>query len=357
MKFFVLFYITIVSTLTASSLDKEIVKVGTGEYFTTYLTSDGKLFATAFKAYRYAIDRVPVQAVMDVDGAQYTNIVLDSAGRVYIAGIHKNGVLYAKQVKEDYLGNEFSGNEKVYGWYQGYLTIKNGSVWMWGEDLLHLNHGAIIEKPLPLAMPVGKKFTKLVPMTMGGHSLMGLTEDGTVWIWEKGKTAPVKVPLKQRAINIAGVGAACYVVETTFDLLAWGYLGSYLGVPDLSTQPVSIKKAWVNAGCVFPTRELVGNYNTLHIIDARNNMFGAGENVMGEIGNGKQFPDWRKYSPTPFAWNWQHRQLISKPVQVPGKFKNLCTGNTITFYFYVQDMGNNWYSWGRNKARCLGNGI
>ncbi len=337
--------------------EKEIIKVGAGEYFTTYLTSDKKLFATAFTGNRYAISKVPVNGIVDVDGAQYTNIALDTAGRVYITGIHKNGVLYAKQVKEDEGGNTFEGNEKVYGWYQGYLTIKSGELWMWGQDLLMMNKGVDIPAPRKLLNPKGKLIKKIVPMTSGEHSLLALATDGSVWIYKKGKPAPVKAPVAQAARDIAGVGAACYVVETANDLLAWGYLGSYLGAADLGITPVSIKKLWTQAGCKFPSKELVGNYNTLHIIDANDNLFGAGENVMGEIGNGKQYPNWAAYPGSPFAWNWQHRQMITKPVQIPGKFKNLCTGNTITFYLYVQDPGNNWYSWGRNKARCLGNGL
>ncbi|RYZ51481.1 MAG: hypothetical protein EOP49_11650, partial [Sphingobacteriales bacterium] len=347
----------ILAACSVLAQEKEIISVGTGEYFTTYLTSDKKLFATAFTGNRYAISKVPVNGVIDVDGAQYTNIALDTAGRVYITGIHKNGVLYAKQVKEDDAGNLFEANEKVYGWYQAYLTLKKGELWMWGQDLLMINKGVDIPAPRKLQSPKGKLIKKIVPMTSGEHSLLALATDGSVWIYKKGKSIPVKAPIVQPARDIAGVGAACYVVETANDLLAWGYLGSYLGAADLGTTPVSIKKLWLQAGCKFPSKELVGNYNTLHIIDANNNMFGAGENVMGEIGNGKQYPNWAAYPGSPFAWNWQHRQMLTKPVQIPGKFKNLRTGNTITFYFFVQDMGDNWYSWGRNKARCLGNGL
>lgn len=40
-----------------------------------------------------------------------------------------------------------------------------------------------------------------------------------------------------------------------------------------------------------------------------------------------------------------------------GKFNKICTAPNNVFYMYAQDMGGNWYSWGRNKARSLGNGI
>ena len=352
-----LFFMFQVSSPVAQQGSQKIVQVGTGEYLTTYRTNEGKLFVTSWRGNKHQLTKIPVEKVKSVEGAQYTNIALDSNGAVYIIGIHPNAVPYAKLVPVDEKGETFTGNSNVYGWFQGYVTLKNGAVYTWGEDLLKLNNGLKIEAPRELPSPAGKIIKKLVLLTMGEPCLVALATDGSVWKYSKGKLNPERIKLSAAARDIAGVGAACIVVETATDLLAWGYLGSYLGLEDLGNTPRSIKKKWTAAGCVFPSKELVGNYNTLHIIDANNNMFGAGENVQGEIGNGKEFTNWKNSQPKPYAWNWHHRQLLSGPVQIPGKFKNLCTSNTITFYFYVQDMGDNWYSWGRNKGRSLGNGI
>lgn len=334
-----------------------IVQVGAGEYVTTYRSAEGKLFLTAFSGTKYQPTKLNIAAVKEVDGAQYTNIALDSNGNVFIVGIYQNGVPYAKQVKADAYGNEFTGNTKVYGWYQTYLAIKKDSLFIWGEDLLWMNKGDLIDAPIVLPQPAGKQIKKIVTLTMGEPSLLALATDGSVWIYKKKMAQPIRVKLNGPARDIAGVGAACYVVETANDLLAWGYLGSYLGATDLGNTPTSIKKKWTAAGCIFPSKELVGNYNTLHIIDANDNLFGAGENIQGEVGNGIENPYWKENAPLPYAWTWKHKELISGPVQIPGKFKNLQTSNTIAFYFYVQDMGDQWYSWGRNKARSLGNGI
>lgn len=348
-----------VTQVTAQSLlyPPKIVQIGAGEYVTTYLTEDGKLFVTAFKENKYQPVQYNLKGIMAVDGAQYTNIALDSNGKVYIVGIYQNGVPYVKQVKFDAQGKDFSGNTKVYGWYQTYVSIRKDGLFIWGEDALLMNGGKPILAPISLPSPPGKQIKKIVTLTMGEPSLLALATDGTVWIYKKKTSLPVKVKLNAPARNIAGVGAACYVVETNNDLLAWGYQGSYLGAPDMSQQPYSIMKFWVAAGCTFPSKELVGNYNTLHIIDANNNMFGAGENIQGEIGNGIENPNWKESAPLPYAWSWKHKEMISKPVQISGKFVNLNTSNSVAFYFYVQDMGEQWYSWGRNKARCLGNGI
>ncbi len=334
---------------------QKIIKVGTGEYFTSYLTDEGKVYAVTGNGRTYNTLRIPVDNIVDVQGAQYTNIALNDSGEVFILGRHTNGKLFATPVKKDESGNPFRKNEKVYGWYQSYLTIKNGEVWIWGQDLLNINRGKNMEVPQRLFNPPGKKIRKLVPLTMDIHSLMALATDGTVWRYQR-SALPEKIKINGIAKNIAGIGAGCYVVETNNDLLAWGYLGSYLGVKDMGTIPVSIKSKWQAAGCVWPIKELVGNYNTLHIIDAKDHLFGAGENVQGEVGNGKQFHSWKDY-PTPYAWNWNHGQMVQAPVQIMGEFKNLCTSTTITFYHYVQDMGGNWYSWGRNKSRSLGNGL
>lgn len=336
---------------------QKIVQVGAGEYVTTYRTEEGKLFVTAFTSNRYQPIKFNIDGVKDVDGAQYSNIALDSLGNVFIVGIYQNGVPYAKQVKLDAYGNVFTGNTKVYGWYQTYVSIKKDSLFIWGEDLLWLNNGETITAPIVLPQPTGKQIKKIVTLTMGEPSLLALATDGSVWIYKKKNYLPVRVKLNAPARDIAGVGAACYVVETSTDLFAWGYLGSYLGATDLGNRPISIKKWWTAAGCVFPSKELVGNYNTLHIIDAKDQLFGAGENIQGEIGNGIENQNWKGNSPTPYAWTWKHKEMISKPVQIPGNFKNLQTSNTIAFYFYVQDLGGQWYSWGRNKARSLGNGI
>ncbi len=355
--FYVLLFLGSIGFCQTLVQPQRIVQVGAGEYLTTYRTEEGKLFVTAYTGNRYQPVKYNITAVKAVDGAQYTNIVLDSTGNVFIVGIYQNGVPYAKQVKKDAYGNDFTGNTKVYGWYQTYLSIKKDSLFIWGEDLLWMNNGVGIEVPVLLPQPIGKQIKKIVTLTMGEPSFLALATDGSVWIYKKKAIQPVRVKLNAAARDIAGIGAACYVVETANDLLAWGYLGSYLGTTDLGTQPVSIKKWWTAAGCTFPSKELVGNYNTLHIIDANDHLFGAGENVQGEIGNGIEHPNWKGNTPMPYAWTWKHNEMISKPVQIHGKFKNLNTSNTITFYFYVQDMGDQWYSWGRNKARSLGNGV
>ena len=320
-------------------------------------TNDGKLWTIALERFSYKATPYRLDNITEVQGAQYTNIALNDSGQVFIVGLRKNGLPYANQVDTTADGKPFNAVDKIYGWYQTYLALKKGKILIWGEDLLKINEDKKIPSPIVLSSPAGISFKKLVPVTMDKPAILALAEDGTVWIYKQWEKLPERVKINGAARDIAGVGAAAFVVETNNDLLAWGYLGTYLGLTNFTTTPQSIKSKWTAAGCVFPTKEMVGNYNTLHIIDANNHLFGAGENVQGEIGNGRQYPDWNNYRPSPYNWSWKHGQVLTAPVQIPGKFKNINTGTSVTFYHFIQDMGENWYSWGRNKALALGNGV
>jgi len=129
------------------------------------------------------------------------------------------------------------------------------------------------------------------------------------------------------------------LIQTTTDLFACGLLASYVGGNDWSQNGpfISVKSKWDAAGAMFPYKELVGNYNTLHIIDANDNMFASGSNVQGEIGNGTEYSHGE-------PGHQLHGYGISEIMNWllagsdTGKFKNICTSNTITWYLYAQDM-------------------
>lgn len=363
----IMLFASALMSLPLQAQEDSIVNVGAGEYCTSYVTKSGRVYITKWDGKNYRPADVGLNDIVDVDGAQYTNVVMNKRGEVFIIGLDRSRVkIFIDTVSRDASGALFNGNSKVYGWYQTYLSIRNGNIWYWGVDIIDRNRNGsvsdMIARPLKLNQPAGKTIVKLVVLTLTQHTLMAMASDGSVWTYTSASADPVRISLPSPARDIAGVGAAAFVVETKNDLLAWGILANYLGLGYNTLKPTSILAKWKAAGCVFPSKQLVGNYNTLHIVDANNNLFGAGDNVMGEIGNGDEWPSWRNYKTfnkvTPFSWSWSHAErLVSNPVKIPGKVKNIRTSNTITFYLYLQDMANNWYSWGRNKSRCLGNGI
>jgi hypothetical protein len=347
---------------------KNIVKVGCGEYFTSYVTDENKIYATLWNGATNSNQFLPfpLANIVDVDGAQYTNICRSSAGNVYV--IRKALVGGGPDIVNfttDAYGNPFTGNSKAYGWFKSYLTIKNDSIYYFGEDQLNINGGVAITAPIRLNQPPGRKVVKIVVQDVTADITALLTimcSDGTVWQYNRGSATPVQIVLPAAATDITSIGRACYVVETATDLLAWGPYASYLGLPNYTTTPTSILSKWTAVGLKWPLKQIVGNWNTLHIIDANNNLFGTGDNMEGEVGNGVMYSNWKNYvyagSPSPYAWSWIKFSLMQTPVQIPGKFTNLCGSNSIAFFFFVQDecMGN-WYSWGRNKEYALGNGL
>lgn len=345
-----------------TSTAQQIKKVGAGEYLTTYLTTDGRLYVSAWTSTIPVLRDFGLSNIIDVDGAQYTNVALSGSGNVYVVGVTQSAVPYANLVPIDYLGNPFTNNSKVYGLYQSYLTLRNGTVWYWGtDDVLNMNNGEVVNAPIQLTQPAGKVITKLVPASSttfaGSAVLWGLATDGTVWQWDRTHSIPFQVtfPGNNIAVDIAMIGPMAFIILTEHDMYTWGYDPTYAG--GISRWVVSgiqsVRSKWEDAGVVFPIKEMVGNYHSLHIIDANDNFFASGANPQGNIGNGIQTNPWRDYN---WAWSWLNGEIMTEPVRIPGKVKNICTSNTITFYLYVQDMGGNWYSWGRNKALSLGNG-
>lgn len=339
-----------------------IVQVASGEYFTAYRTNTGRLFSTRWNGNTPVPYDVGISRVMDIFGAQYTVGALDSAGRAYIVGI-SGGTPYVTQVTTDIQGNAFTGNSKIYGLYKCYLTIRNGNVWYWGEgDWLNQNGGANLSTPKQLIMPAGKSMKKLVATSAVSAGrltyLWGLATDGTIWQWDRSNTTPFQVIFPGNiAEDITMVDDKAFVIRTASKLYAWGDLPEYAGGVSRWTvsgvQDVTAK--WTAAGCVFPLRDMAGNANSLHIIDANYNMFASGNMSQGEVGNGQELSPWRT-APNPWNWDWANNVNMIAPVQIPGKFQKVCTGNNIAFYVYAQDMGGDWYSWGRNKSFSLGNG-
>lgn len=345
---------------------QQILQVGAGEYCTIYRTSNERVVLTRLQGSTFAPVDLGLTGIKQVHGGQYTATAISATGS-WIIG-ERNPQLITPIL--DSARNPFVC-DYIHCIYQSNLFIKNGKIWYQGiDDVLNQNNGVGSSIPKMLINPAGKTFVKIVSgsaTTFGSLTRMwALATDGTIWQWDRTRTSPVQViysnSLSDPARDIAMLGANAEIIETNSgNFWVKGYLGSYAGGIDFSSSFTNVKNNWLAAGVVFPTKEIATNYNTIHIIDANGNHFASGSNVQGNIGNGKQMNPWRNYTlygnASPYQWGFDNFQVMQTPVWIPGKIKNITSSNTVAFYFYAQDEMNNWYSWGRNKSRCLGNGI
>lgn len=343
---------------------KNIIKVGVGEYFTSYLTDENKIYAVLWNGSANVFTDFGLTGVIDVHGAQYTNIVLLNDGTIRV--INKGGggganiTTYATQSG----GGAFNNNAKVYGWFQTFLTIKNdGTLWYFGNDAetygsLNLT-GSVINQPVQLTQPTGGRvISKVVIGDQDTRSFIVLCTDGTVWTYTRGGGGvPVQKSGLSGITDIGGISRACYVALTATDIKAWGQFTSFVQLSDNVTTPTSILSQFTAQGLVMPIKEIANNYNILAMIDANDHLWMLGDNPMGEAGIGDEINPYNTGS-FPFSWSFTRGQkMITTPVQVRGKWKNLCNSGSIAFYFHAQGMHNEWYSWGRNKQYALGTGF
>ena len=108
-----------------------------------------------------------------------------------------------------------------------------------------------------------------------------------------------------------------------------------------------------------PIMVLSTNTVSTHVILSDSTLWGWGDNAMGCVGNGHEL-DYATYH-KPYAWDWNPGQLLQQsPVRLaPGvhNFVQVFGATAAIFYCYAETATGQLYSWGRNKAGVLGNGI
>lgn len=356
--------------------NKKIIQVGCGEYQTTYLHSDGTVHAWLYSS-NYFYGDFGLTGVIEDIGAQYDNIVLLNDGTTRRIRKANDGSASVITIPIDTFGRAFNFVQHVYGFWQSYLFIAHDSVYYLGlgnnltYGSLGLGGGAILTKPMPIGQPAGRKVVKLVTLEQaagGMDPILELCDDGTVWTVPYGSTTPVQKSGLSGITDIAAITRACYVAISPTDIKVWGPFSAYFsGLSDGVTTPTSVLSSFTSVGLQMPLKQSISNYNTIHFIDNKNDLYGEGDNIMGEVGNGVQINPWRTYkngtSSAPFAWDFARGQLMQSPIQIPGKWYQVFGGSNIAFFFFGQDIGaatgldSNWYAWGRNKEDALGNGI
>lgn len=326
----------------------KIVKVICAEYLTAYITDTGKVL---FAPWDYSIGKPKLidstlSNIVDGAGGQYACILLDKNGTAFILNNDKT----TTQIPG-------SGYQKVFAAFKGYFLLKSGKLFAFGADVLRVNGGANITTPKQISTRNFSKISVACSTATNDFTLFAIATDGTLWK-QPYNAAMVQVPVSGSVRDIASMGSSAVVAETTNNDLffVFGYKPEILGLPWNQSAIVSIKSQFSSKGCVFPSKKLSGNTTTLHIIDANNNLFGTGDNAQGEVGAGNIFS--LRYAEKPYTWAWQLVPgAYQAVIQIPGKWADIFSGETIAFYKYAFDLNGNLFSWGRNKSQSLGNGL
>ncbi|HLI93968.1 MAG TPA: hypothetical protein VKU83_10175, partial [Puia sp.] len=377
--------------------------VGTGEYQCYFIeTSTGKLYGLSAAAGAVgAEDGVPEtpmpvavpsdRRTVSVASGLHHSVSADDHGDVWAWGANDQGQegrgeiggYYAlpKQIKVDSLGNPFTGVVQVVCWanYKGAgsgAVKSDGTVWVWGNTGGGLRgggqEGQNNTRPVQVVMPQGVKVVKLVV----GENAMALASDGTVWTWGGyGRTEylgtgsadyqhPHRVPIPQPVRDISGNGMFNYALTNKGTLFGWGLYSSYMGIGKggfMASNFFVRMPRDLTQDLRLPHRIMMISTNSVstHVILTDSTLWGWGDNAMGCVGNGHEL-DYATYK-MPYQWDWAPGQLLQQsPVRLMPKIHNFVQvfgATAAIFYCYAETATGQLYSWGRNKAGVLGNGI
>lgn len=349
-----------------------IVGVANSEYCTGYRMSDGTARIWSEATIPPVLTQyIIMDSLVTQDGAQYTSLYADQQGKVYIAdNLHTQVDL----VVNDTLGVAFTGNFQIRGFWRNYLSIRNkpgadSTLWYWGlGDIMNYVGGANITSPINIPSPGGRKAKKIEtgsPDAFGALTkFYVLYSDSTVWRFNRG-AGMASTNITPSGEKVVDFGIASFygiaMVTASNKIFSQGdYDGRYVGQTTHSTSIVDVTTNWTAAGLTFPVKEIASGYEVFQMIDNNNNLYASGSNGMGNIGTGDQRPLLKNVSGTHGVWGVDfsvHGFMLVPPTLIARGVKNLQGGTTLAFQRWMQDLNNNFYSWGRAKSWSLGNGV
>lgn len=351
------------TTLVSPVSIENIVKPAMSEYKIGYLTNTGKVYGFVNNSMqRYG----PTDTTMVDVATGFNNIaMLDNFGYVHVTTAG-SFTATSSRVSLDTSGAAFNNNIAVFGCgavgggniRPTFCTIKSDStVWYWGDNHYNFFGGGRPIKPIQLS-PAGMKFKKLA---MNYYKIVGLTTAGDVYEWTlNGSTTPTQKTLPRPAVDIAvtQLDAAVAIVPKATGSQTMGYpywWGNAFSMWGGSSGTSTPTERW---SLTVPIKSIGAGYHTTHYVDSLGRMYGIGENVQGEIGNGVQYVDKYTY-PTPWDWSFTTGEnMVTTPTQIAAgtTWKNVWGDNTLSFYKVAQDVNDSIYFWGRDKALVSGRG-
>ena len=361
MRSFVIILIAILF-ITTSHAQQSWIPV-TGEYQVGYI-KDGDVYTFVGSDAGYSLTKTSLSNIVQGDGAQYTTIYRSSTGRVFVLQGNSTTIYeHSLTTTDDTLRPDY-----VQGFWQSYFALKDGEIYYLPRvaDEMQQNGNATSNKWVRLTQPTSP-VVKIVSGATTGFGLaylLALCEDGSVWEYRRSSTTPTKLSWAsgEPAINIAQVGGMATVIFTATKVYTRGYYASMTGGSNFTQDNPFTEVTSAYSAAQRPFKKVVTTYNSLHIIDANDELFAIGNNMQGIMGTGDQYPEWRYYHHfgvrSPYLWSWENGERLKSLTKVSGaKVKDIITHNTVVAYVYLQDQLDGWYSYGRNKARVLGNGI
>lgn len=300
------------------------------------------------------------------DGGLYHALYRKANGEVYIIEGQSTTLRF---LQYDTLNIPFKAIAIECHLQTNYAVRQDGSIWMTGKNTPKWFSPDPERTIARWAKIPGQPAVKFRHVTKGGANgngvLVATTESGEVWTLNDGSTTWVKKSLPGPVQKVYASESNFYIVLIDGQPYGWGQSRYLTGITGIITGYIGLASYWGLSGKII---DLAVNGQTVHYITDDHRLWGYGDNSMGEVGVGWELVNRRElYKGKQYVWGWvtavmaayQQMAWVNKPAHiVPGiLFRRVFGGGYYSFYKYAQDLSGNIYSWGRNKAGVLSNGL
>jgi hypothetical protein len=344
------------------------------EYFCPYLGTNNQLYAyVTGNTYPIALPLPAGQTVKAMGGTFNRVIVVTNNNTLYQDQYYNQSPTIWTQITTDTTGATINNAINVWGSEDTYVLLRaDGSLWYGGNDFAQIfsTAGAYMR---PTKLTAAGSILTFTQAAISNYGVLAIASDGSVYQWIPGAgTNPKHITFSGgtgRAVAVAnGNGNAwtyasfAIVQQTTGSNYghpyAWGP-GSFMWGSATAQSFTTPMDLYTQMGLHSNVAQIVCGYQTMHLIDSLGNMYGAGDNVQGEVGNGQEFVNRYTYAAWPnYSWDFANGENPATFQQIGAgtKWSNVYSNTFFTFYWYGQDVNGNLYSWGRGKSWVLGTG-